>query len=104
MILHADREIVAAQTGLLDYAVARGPCLDLNSVGQLFQRLVMRTVHRRESMQRERQRPVWLRSGNRIRAGQCERQVCSHGERRKGEHWTQHRPVAGVLDGESGDV
>src|ERR1700737_3095533 len=54
MVLHADYEVVRAQTRLFDYSVARGPCLDLDSVGQFFQRLMMRTVHRRESMRRFR--------------------------------------------------
>jgi len=49
MILHADREIVAAQTGLLDYAVARGPCPRTSiPSASVFQRLVMRAVYRRE--------------------------------------------------------
>ena len=54
MVLHADYEVVAAQARLFDNCVARGPCFDLDSVGQLFQRLMMRAVHRGESMHRAR--------------------------------------------------
>ena len=54
MILHPDGIRVRANSCLFDYSVARGPGLDLDSVGQPLERLVMRAVHRRESMTRPR--------------------------------------------------
>src|SRR5271156_885332 len=52
MILHPERVRMRTQSRLLDYSIIRRPGLDFHSVGQPLECLVMRTVHRRESMYR----------------------------------------------------
>src|SRR5580704_9259559 len=50
MILHAEYERMRLQSCLLDDSVTRGPGLYFDSNTQVFERLVMGAVHRRESM------------------------------------------------------
>src|ERR1700677_4017863 len=63
MILHSEGERVTAHPRLLDNAVTARPRLDLESVGNILERLMMRAVHQRESMVRGRAVPERLDVG-----------------------------------------
>src|SRR5208282_1554285 len=80
MLLHPDGIRVRADSCLFDYSVARGPGLDLNSVGQPLERLVMRAVHRSESMNRLRamSERLYIRSLRVVMAGNINMQGPAH--------------------------